>query len=186
METEIAVSTTLAEGPFSEEHIATMAEWAAEDGLDFPDTPATEAKQVEPAADAFGGLVVPTAYNFPAPPANLEPMTVQEQLEVRQVLAESGIPVSIGDQVAKLWNSALAEPSDAAALELGRLEIAAKLRQSHGDEAEEIIRLARAEVQRICLRLPWVHDVLAGTSLGNNEWLIQSLANIGRARKENS
>lgn len=180
---EIGVSTTVQESPFSEEHLAAMESWAAEDGLH---TPTNNAEGARPVADAFGGLVVPTAYNFPPPPAGLEPMTPQEQLEVRQVLAESGIPTSIGSQMAQLWNAAISEPTDDAALEIGRLQVAEKLRQSHGDDAAEIIRLARAEVQRISKRLPWVHEVLAGTSLGNNEWLIQSLANIARARQQSS
>ncbi|MBI2305761.1 MAG: hypothetical protein HYU78_00525 [Rhodocyclales bacterium] len=167
---------------FTDEQIATMTQWAQEDGW-LPDESALiaeqEAKQVP---DAFGGLIDPREYEFPIPPASLEPIDLAEQQAIRSAMAASGIPRELGNEMAKRWNTALMKPQDEAALQVGMKEAEAQLRQTYGIDADEILRLARNEAARIAKRVPSVKAMLEQTQLGNDVWLAATLANIARAK----
>lgn len=168
---------------FTDEQVATMTEWAKEDGWLVDEAPIA-GQGVEPVPDAFGGTVSPDAYSFPTPPASLELMSIEEQREIRSAMAEAGIPRDLGDEAARRWNHALMQPTDEAALQLGMRQVEAQLRQTYGTEADEIIKLARNEAARISKRVPSVKAMLETTQLGNDAWLIATLANIARARKQ--
>lgn len=172
---------------FSAEQIDAIQAWATEDGW-AADKPNDDGALSEPAAmgktypDAFGDSVSPAAYNFPLPPASLEAMSTEEQVQFRQVLAESGIPAGLGNEMARRWNMAMLQPQDATALQISYQQASAHLREKFGADAEEIIKLARSEAKRITKHLPGVHDALANTQLGNDQWLVETLANIARAK----
>lgn len=169
---------------FTDEQIATMTQWAKEDGW-LPDESAPIAEQeAKQMPDAFGGLIEPREYEFPMPPASLEPIDLAEQQEIRSAMAASGIPRELGNEMARRWNTALMKPQDEAALQLGMRQVEAQLRQTYGSEADEVIRLARKEAARIAKRVPSVKAMIEQTQLGNDAWLIGTLANIARARKQ--
>lgn len=182
---EISTVVETAETGFTDEQVATMTQWAHEDGWLKDEAAPIAGQGVEPVTDAFGGLVSPDAYNFPAPPASLEAMTLDEQREIRTAMAEAGIPRELGEEAARRWNHALMQPQDEAALQLGMRQVEAQLRQTYGSDADEVIRLARKEAARIAKRVPAIREMIEQTQLGNDAWLIGTLANIARARKQN-
>lgn len=182
MENEAAIVETQ-QPTFNEQELATLEQWGKEDGW-LPEEQPVAAEEVKSHPDAFGGLIDPRAYNFPTPPASMEPLDLAEQQEIRSAMAQAGIPRELGDEMARRWNTAQMKPMDEAALQIGMKEAEAQLRQTYGADADEILRLARQEVARISKRVPSVKEAIERTQLGNDVWLAATLANIARARKE--
>ena len=183
MDSEINVSTTIEGSPFSDQQLETMAQWAAEDGIPLSDAPTNSTERVEAGVDVFGNELSPGNFDFHVPPANVEAMDIREQTEVRHALVELGIPVALGNEMARRWNMAIMRPADDAALQLGRQQAVAQLRQTYGDKADEVLQVARAEVERITKRMPFVREVLEQTQLGNDAWIAGTLWNLSEARR---
>lgn len=125
-----------------------------------------------------------TAYQFATGPA---PEGAEHNLEFEQAnraaLFEAGIPTSIGSQMATLWDRAMATdlPSPAQ-IEQGRQEGMAALSKAWGQDFDRNLALARSVVAQMQAKQPAIMGMLEESGLGNNVWLIQTLANIGRAR----
>lgn len=169
---------------FTPEELETMQEWGEADGWLIDEQAAAAERSKDTVQDAFGGSISPSGYDFPAPPASLEPLDLAEQQAIRTAMAEAGIPRDVGNEMARRWNTALMKPQDESALQIGMKQAEAQLRQTYGTDADEIIRLARSEAARIAKRVPGVQTMIEQTQLGNDVWLTATLANIARARKQ--
>lgn len=185
--TETAFATS-ENDTFTPEQIATMRQWAKEDGHLPPEDSSNDdaAPVVDMSAqqDAFDGLVKPSDYRFEPPLPGQEPMPLQEQKEIAAALASAGIPASIGHEFGKRWNKVMASPVPTdSELELDRQQAEAVLRQQFGDQAGEMLRLARAEAQRLARRNPMIKAALEHTALGNDPWVCATLANMALAKQ---
>ena len=134
--------------------------------------------------DAFGGAVRPADYFFETPDDG-SAMHITQRANAANVLAEMGVPAALGNEMARRWNAAIAQGHQTdAQLTTGYRQAYADLERRHGAEGtEEILRLANTEVDKLVLQLPWLKRALDSTSLGNDTWLAETLANIAKARK---
>jgi hypothetical protein len=133
--------------------------------------------------DLFGGQVRPVAYQFEQPADEATAMPLAEQAEIRNVLASEGIPADLVNEGARRWNAAVAAgPQDDAALKLGMAQCRAQLEQVYRDRLPEVLKLARSEARRMMARSPQIKAALESTQLGNDVWLIGTLANLAQAR----
>jgi hypothetical protein len=182
-----------AAGPFSTEQLAQLEAWAKEDGhhpdLNAPavgsDTGATVTAELnaETIPDAFGGNVKAVDYLFETP-VGAEPMPMPQQIEARNALAAQGVPADIGSEFARRWNAvAKAGPQDDGALELGMTRARAQLEQMHGGRLPQVLADARAEAVALCKRVSWLRSALENTQLGNDVWVVSTLANLAQARR---
>ncbi len=178
-------------GPFNAEQLAQLERWAREDGH-HPDVsaPATEVGAIdtgeliaEATPDAFGGNVRPVDYQFDIP-VGAEAMPLAQQIEARNALAAQGIPADIGNEFARRWNAvAKAGPQDDAGLELGMAQARAQLERLHGLRLPQVLADARTEAAALCRRVPWLRSALEDTQLGNDPWIVSTLANLAQARR---
>ena len=179
----------ITDGGFTEEQSATLAKWAAEEGWmpEEEQAPEQEALPVEPPEampDVFTGETInPTAYDFGGVQDGEEAMPLEMQVEIRNALAAEGIPVPIGNEMARRWNAVADREYSPEELELTSAREMSALQRLYGDQLPEIINLARSEADRLIARLPWIGDVLASTPLGSDSWVISTLANIASARR---
>ena len=125
-----------------------------------------------------------TAYQFATGPA---PEGAEHSLEFEQAnraaLFEAGIPTSIGSQMAALWDKAMAtDLPTPQQIEQGRQEGMAALAKAWGQDFDQNLALARSVVVQMQAKQPAIMEMLEESGLGNNVWLTQTLANIGRAR----
>lgn len=185
--TETAAIDAGGDGTFTEAQLAQLEAWAREDGnLPAEDSPDDAAPVADTAAqyDAYDELVRPTDYRFEAPLPGQEPMPLQEQKEIAAALAAEGIPASIGHEFGRRWNRTMSQPVPTdGELELDRQQAEAVLRQQFGDQAGEMLRLARSEAQRLARRNPMIKAALEHTALGNDPWVCATLANMALAKQ---
>lgn len=165
----------------TEEQAAKMREW----GYDPSESASPDEAAIQgPQQDVFGGQVKMTDYQFDPAPHGLEPMPLEQQVEVRQALAAAGVPAEIGREFGKRWNTAMsAGPQTDEQLALGMAVVRAQIEAKYGAQAAEVVKLAQAEAQRVIKGAPWVQIALSETQLGNDLWVIETLANLGRARQ---
>lgn len=183
MNDDNTITEVTADGPFTDEQTETLEQWAAEDGW-MPEDSGEPAVQVELnrelLPDVFGGEIRADRYNFGLQDEGADVMPMQVQIEIRNAMAAEGIPVDLGNEIARRWNST--RPMSDAELELHSAQELANLRRAHGDRLPEIIAAAQSEVARLTARLPWLSEVLETTTLGNDSWIISTLANLAAAR----
>lgn len=127
-----------------------------------------------------------TAYDLaqgPAP-AGTEPAPEFEAAN-RAAFFAAGIPQSVGNHIARLWNDTMARgevPNDAQ-LEASRRETLAALNKHWGAETQANLARAKTVVQVMAKHQPAIWQMLETSGLGNNAWLIMTLANMARARE---
>lgn len=182
---EIGVTTTVQEAPFSEDQLAVMAEWAQQDGLQLADASTSSAEQGEPGIDPFGNAL-PSTYDLPPPPPGIEPLSIEELRAVQDGMLELGIPAGIAKTLGDEWNRHMAAgPQNPDELRLGAISARQELERRHGTEkANQIIREARSQIDRIARKAPWVFEGLEATAMGNSVWIAETLANLAEARKK--
>ena len=135
----------------------------------------------DPMPDLFGGSVRPVEYEFEQPQHG-DALPLEMQIEARNALAAEGIPKDLGNEFVRRWNTA-AKPADTATLELGMAQTRSQLEAVYREQTDEVLTLARGEAARMMKRLPWIRPVLESTPLGNDVWLIGTLANLARQRQ---
>ncbi len=165
---------------FSEDQLATMQGWADADGWLKDDGVISE----KSTPDAFGNDVTPSAYVFEVP-HGMEPVEIEQLAAVQVAMTEAGIPAAIGNQMAREWNRYMAAgPTDETTLRLSAVSARQELIRKHGaQQAAEIIRTAKAEIQRFAKKTPFIAEGLATTEAGNSVWLAETLWNLAQARK---
>ncbi|MGD2119218.1 MAG: hypothetical protein PVG66_12715, partial [Chromatiales bacterium] len=80
------------------------------------------------------------------------------------------------------WNKLAGQPIDPAALELTRNHARAELERVYRDRTPEIIKAAKSEADRLIKHAPWLKIALEETPLGNDVWLVGTLANLAQVR----
>jgi hypothetical protein len=176
------VSPGFVEEKFNEEQLATIQGWADEGGWLKDDGVISDT----PTTDVFGDVLSLSDYKFDVPPTGMEPLDVKELRQVQVAMSEFGIPSSLGNEMARQWNRHLsAGPVDEATLKLSARSARHDLVRRHGElQANEIIRVAKSEIERFAKKTPFILDGLASTELGNSIWLAESLYNIAAAREQ--
>lgn len=142
-----------------------------------------QAQQDEQAANAeiFAPPSSPEGYYFPPPPPGHKGDLAFERTN-REAMLHAGIPSAIGNHIAALWNKAMSsEPPTDSQLALGQQQALAVLGRN-GANADETVALARGVVAKMAEKQPQVWTMLERTGIGNDPWLIQSLANLAKVR----
>jgi hypothetical protein len=134
----------------------------------------------EISAMAFAAPKAISEYRFETPQgaeANQE-----QALAVKQLFFAEGIPPSLGNAVARLYDQAtVSPPSDAQRQSMG-VQTMAALEKQYGADAPRCIAAARGEVARLAARSPNITAMLDESGLGSNLFVINSLISIARAR----
>jgi hypothetical protein len=102
----------------------------------------------------------------------------------RAALYAAGIPQSIGNHLAKRWNDVMASgelPNDTQ-LEMGKRQALADLTKQWGADTKANLALAKSVVDTMEEHQPAIWQMLETSGLGNDPWLITTLANLARAR----
>lgn len=149
-----------------------------------PTALAPVALQSTPIPDLYGEQVKPADYDFRQEgiPNELR-MPMDQQIELRNLLASEGMPKSLVSEIAVRWNHASkAPPQSDADLTLGMHQAQAQIEAVYGARADETIRLARDEAKRMMKKSPAIKAMLENTALGNDVWLIGTLANLAMVR----
>lgn len=132
-------------------------------------------------AEMFAPPSNPAGYLFPPPPPGQVGDLAFETTN-REAMLHAGIPAPIGSHIATLWNKAMTAPLPTdSQLALGKQQ-ALEVLGRNGANAEETLALARTVVAKMAEKQPQVWTMLERTGLGNDPWLISSLANIAKAR----
>ena len=155
----------------------TVDEQVAE--LTAPNLGATAAEQASIAGAFNNPPASPGHYDFrPADGRAVDPAI---DGPMRAMFHAEGISLGTGNEIARQWNAAAANPPNEAQIATQQAGAMAEL--SRSGNADETIALARSEVDRLEARLPGVKDMLAASGLGNNVWLIRTMAARAMARK---
>lgn len=191
-QTSAGGNIAIEDNTFTPEQTAQLEAWAREDGnlpqgdpsIQASPDDAAQTVDLGPQPDVFGGQVRPTDYRFEAPAPGQESMPLQQVQEISTALAAAGIPADLGREFGRRWNKVMASPIPTdSELELGMQQADAQLRQVYGNEADDMLRLARGEAKRLAKRNPMIRAALENTQLGNDAWVCATLANLGRARQ---
>lgn len=127
------------------------------------------------------------SYQFPSdpPPEGVE-LSLDFEAANRAAMHAAGIPVSIGNELARRWNAAQsADAPTPESLAQSRQTAMAALDKAWGSERDANIALARQVVEAMAEKQPGIKDMLEVTGLGNDPWIIQTFANLARARSGN-
>lgn len=103
----------------------------------------------------------------------------------RAAFFAAGVPQSIGNHIAKLWNDVLARgefPNDAQ-LEMGKRQALQALTKQWGADTQANLARAKSVVQVMEKHQPEIWNLLVQSGLGNDPWLISTLANLARSRE---
>lgn len=101
----------------------------------------------------------------------------------RAALLAAGVPASVGSHMATLWAEAMTKPSPTAAeIELSGRQCMVALTKQWGADTQINIALARQQVVKMAEHQPKIKEMLEATALGNNPWIVTTLANMARAR----
>jgi hypothetical protein len=144
-----------------------------------------EQAAVDPAeamdAAIFAGPASPSAYNF-GPAAPGVQTSPEQELAMRSLFHQEGVPASIGDQIGKLFNAAVAKPPTPAMIEMSRQTATAQLTRQWGDDFQRNVAIAQAEITRMAKTRPEIREMLDVSGLGNNPWVIISVFNMAKAK----
>lgn len=155
---------------------------AAEDPTSIFQGNSEEAAQLD--AAAYEGPSSPAAYDFSyfgAMPEGVEHSPEQETA-IRNMYHAEGIPVAIGNEIARLYNAGLANPPTPEQRELNAQESMATLHKMWGDNTDKNIEIANRELVRMQEHLPNIDEMLEASGLENNAWLVATLVNLAKAR----
>lgn len=166
-----------------------MAEALAERGIPVPTmNAATMVETVE--QQAMAGAGKPAEYSFlnlPTPDFNV--VNPQEYYVVetglRNAMHSAGLPVGIGNEIARLAFGALNKANGGEISDHQRAmeyqSANAQLRAMYGNDFERNIAAADALVAHMDKAFP-LSETLMATGLSNNPWIIASLVNVAKAR----
>ena len=171
----------------SPQNQATLAQWQAEGIIPAEDAPVNEPSllptiNTDALPDLFGGQVRPVDYVFEQPTNEGEAMPMFEQVEIRNLLAQEGIPPQLVGEMSRRWNVAAGAKQSDVDLQIGMATCEAQLTAVYRDRTPEVLKLARGEARRLMQRSPAIRQALSETQFGNDSWLIGTLANLAEAR----
>lgn len=130
---------------------------------------------------AFEGPASPSAYNFGHVPDGME-FDQQHDAAMRGLLHSEGVPVPIGNELARLYNAAMLSPPTTGQRAISEQRMLADLRRAWGSDMHANLKIARAEIDRMAKAQPGIREMLDVSGLGNSAWLAQSLVNMAKAK----
>ncbi len=132
-------------------------------------------------AAAFQPPDSPAGYKFDPLPAGVQ-HDPQQELAMRAIFHEAGIPNGIAGQVNKMYSQAIQNPPTASQIERTAQETHLQLSRTFGDQASKVIEVAQREFRAMAARQPRLVDMVERSGLGNNFYVISSLYNTARAK----
>jgi len=192
-EARVRIAARMADKNFAEKYLGNDADALAEmkhlHEVAFPsEQRPPEGSETIPASDtgpsdliAFQGASSPMDYDFGAPPLGAE-QSLEQETYFRSLFVEHEIPASIGSQIGKLWNAAVANPPSDVQLEKSYEECNEALQRMWGDDAEKNLAVANREVARMAKSHPEIIQMLEVSGLGNSPWLASTLYRLARVR----
>jgi hypothetical protein len=149
--------------------------------------PNTSTPEVQPdpldeiSVAAFAGPDTPQGYKFDRVPEGIQHSPEQE-LAVRSVFHEFGVPVAIAAQVDRLFNQAIRTPPTEQQKAWTEQETQIQLHRTYGADRERVLEVARKEFAAMATKQPMLKEMMNVSGLGNSFYVISSLYNIARAR----
>ncbi|HJW72589.1 MAG TPA: hypothetical protein VJ486_06995 [Geothrix sp.] len=107
---------------------------------------------------------------------------MEQELEMRTLFHEEGIPAGLGSEIGRRYNAALANPPSDTDLYFSRQTAATALQKVWGAHMEKNLEIAKGEVRRMAAKQPKIYQMLEYSGLGNDPWVIQTIFNIARGK----
>jgi hypothetical protein len=120
-------------------------------------------------------------YQFQPPPPGVE-TSIEQEVAMRTLFRESGIPSHVGSEANRLWNQAILNPPSEIDRTLQGKANRVALEQAWGPDFERNLAAAQSVVAQMAKTRPEVINMLEQSGLGNNVYIIRSLYNLARAR----
>jgi len=120
-------------------------------------------------------------YAFEPPPRGVE-QSIAQELAIRTLLKDSGVPAPVGAEANRLWNQALQAPPSEIDRTLQAKSAQLVLEQAWGPDFEKNLEAARREFRQMAARDPRIVDMVDQSGIGNSPYLIRALHNMARAR----
>jgi len=120
-------------------------------------------------------------YQFEPAPKGVE-TSIEQEVAMRHLFLESGIPAPVGAEVNRLWNQAILNPPSEIDRTLQGKAAQVSLEQAWGPDFQKNLAAAQGIVAQMAKTRPEVVQMLEDSGLGNNAYLIRSLYQMARAR----
>ena len=130
---------------------------------------------------AFSAPDSPAGYRWDPVPHGVQ-YDVTQDLAVRAVFHEAGVPNAIAAQVDRMWNQAVLSPPTPGQIEQTYQATHQQLHRTFGAEADNVVKVANREFQAIVAKEPKLLEMAQASGLANSYYVIVSLWNIARAR----
>lgn len=101
----------------------------------------------------------------------------------RQALLHAGVPDSIGSYLGTLWHQAMLKPTPTDdQLALSKASALHALEKKWGSETQANLTLAKSVVAKMAEKQPGVYRMLEISGMGNNPWVIETLARLAQVQ----
>jgi hypothetical protein len=147
--------------------------------------PAQMAEAQQPGGDVWAPPASAAAYNFSPGGPLPEGATPSREFEManREAFFAAGLPDSIGNELVRRYTAAVSkEPPSDHDLATGRQNATATLTKLWGADFKANLAAANSVVAKMATKQPAIWSILEKTGLGNDPWIIQSLANLANGR----
>jgi len=129
----------------------------------------------------FAGAKSPGEFNFGVPPAGVE-VSVEQEVAMRELFVEHGIPASVGSFIGKLYNAALANPPTQEQMDRAYEDSHAQLSKMWGADTAKNLALANRFLDQVAKSRPEVKQMLKVSGLANNALVVSNVYSIAKAR----
>jgi hypothetical protein len=121
-------------------------------------------------------------YQLDLPPRGVE-TSIEQEVAMRTLFLETGVPAGLGSEVSRLWNRAILNPPSDVDRTLQGKTAQVSLEQAWGPDFQKNLAAAQGIVAQMAKTRPEVVQMLEDSGLGNNVYIIKSLYNMARARR---
>jgi len=130
---------------------------------------------------AFRGPETIAGYNFGAPPPGVE-QSMEQEVAMRTLFQQEGIPVSIGNEIGRMFNAAIAHPPSEIDRKVQHQICGLQLERVWGADTAKNVAIAQAEVARMAQANPGILRMLEQSGLGDSPYLARTLFNLATAK----
>jgi hypothetical protein len=109
-------------------------------------------------------------------------MNPQQELAMRAVFHDAGVPNGIAAQVDRMYSRAIQNPPSAAQIESATQAAHAQLSREYGADASKVIEVAQREFRAMAAKQPRLIDMVERSGLGSDPYIIGSLYRNAQAK----
>lgn len=134
-------------------------------------------------AAAMSPPATPEGYQLPPVVGPVTPELTEFRTQARTVLFDSGLPASIGKEMASRIDKGLTSPPSDAQKEQQKIASTSQLKRQWGDNFAPNLAACQAEINRLVAKTPALANWLNYSGAVHDAYLIQQLHNTLQARR---